>query len=166
MKKLRKLMALVIATTMMASNIAPAFASGLTHNSSQAEIVNNTNNNSLPVVPAKTDNAGDFVKKTALPKIYTLRTDYMVKRGQSDEINYQPYIASVGEKASPEEQAKVNKTIDLPNFPGYKKPQDDFTYTYDHIKDLAKGGTKSGDADTGIRYEAEKNITTHLYLTR
>ena len=102
-------MALVIATTMMASNIAPAFASGVTYKSSQAEIVNNTNSNSLPVVPAKADNAGKLVDNPKQPEIYTLRTDYVVKRGDRYYVNYQPYIASVGQAATQDERDKVNK---------------------------------------------------------
>lgn len=160
MKKLRKLMALVIATTMMASNIAPAFASGVTYKSSPAEIVNNTNSNSLPVVPANTDNAKDFTKNPDQPEIYTLRTDYKVKRGDRYYVNYQPYIASVGQNASKDEKEKVNKKIDLPDLAGYKKPDgvDSFTDKYQYIVDEAKKGKQSGDDKTGIRYRAKRDF--------
>lgn len=94
MKRIRKCTAFLIATIMMASNIAPAFASMPSLDSPPSEIINSK----MPVKVAKLDKgkkAEDLIKNPAQPDIYTLRTDYKVQRGEKYEINYQPYIASV-----------------------------------------------------------------------
>ena len=102
-------------------------------------------------LPADTTTA-KFVENPKQPAIYTLRSDYRVERDGDYAINYQPYVASVGEAATPEERAKVNKNINLPNFLGYNKPQDngaplnDFLITYQKVVDEAKTVTSpSGD---------------------
>ena len=114
MKSTKKFVAFLTAAVMMASNIAPAFASTLTHNSPKEQIVNQSN---LAVKVAKPDEgktATDLIKNPDQPAIYTLRTDYKVQNGEKYRIDYQPYIASVGEGASDAEKAKVDKTIKLP----------------------------------------------------
>lgn len=66
-------------------------------------------NNKLPVEvakPEKDKTATNLIENPTQPKIYTLRTDYKVQRGEKYEVNYQPYIASVGAAATPEEQKK------------------------------------------------------------
>lgn len=152
-------MAFLMATSMMASNIAPAFASGLKYSSPQAEIVNNTNS-SLTVNPQKTDNASELIKNPEQKEIYTLRTDYVVKRGDRYYINYQPYIASVGEGATEAEKEKINKEIKLPDLAGYKKPVDkeSFNYSYEKIKEEALKGKKSGDKKSGLIYSAKTDF--------
>lgn len=114
-----------------------------------------------PVKPAKPEDgkmAEDLIKNPAQPAIYTLRTDYKVQRGEKYQVDYQPYIASVGEAASDAEKAKVNKPIDLPDIAGYKKPQENFTINYDTIVNKAKAGSKSEDKTNGDRYSANKEF--------
>lgn len=116
-----------------------------------------------PVKPAKLKSgqkAEDLIKNPEQPKIYTLRTDYKVQRGEKYEVGYQPYIASVGEAASEEEKAKVNKVITLPELAGYDKShlEDTFTNNYDEIVKAAKNGTQSGNKNNGIRYEEERDF--------
>ncbi|WP_311538299.1 InlB B-repeat-containing protein [uncultured Anaerococcus sp.] len=158
MKRIRKCTAFLIATIMMASNIAPAFASMPSLDSPPSEIINSK----MPVKVAKLDKgkkAEDLIKNPAQPDIYTLRTDYKVQRGEKYEINYQPYIASVGEAASDAEKEKVNKTITLPDLAGYDKSQleDDYKINYDIVKDAAENGLTSGDAIIGLRHEANQD---------
>ena len=169
MKTMRKFMALLIATIMMASNIAPAFAidggGGLPKPVSDGDkcpIVAGSNIPVKPVKPGDKETAESLTKNPDQPDIYTLRTDYLVERvdveGNSTyEINYQPYIASVGEKATPEEQAKVKQTIKLRDFTGYEKPQDEHEITYDLIKEKALEGKETKD-EFGIHYKANQEF--------
>ena len=158
MKKIRKFMAFLIATIMMASNIAQAFASTPNY----ASMLSNTiNKDELPVKVAKLtgdQTAEKLIENPKQPAIYTLRTDYKVQRGEKYEINYQPYIASVGEAATQAEKDKVKKTIDLPALAGYDEPQDNFTIDYDTIVKKAKEGTESKDANNGDRYNANQDF--------
>lgn len=117
------------------------------------------NDDKLPVLPARPEEgktSQDFVKDPAQPAIYTLRTDYKAEKGEKYSVNYQPYVASVGAAAKLEEQAKVNKTIDLPNMAGYKKPEGvkSFTNSYDAIKGAAEIGHQTGKAADGLKYLA------------
>ena len=115
-------------------------------------------------LPADTTTA-KFVENPKQPAIYTLRSDYRVERDGDYAINYQPYVASVGEAATPEERAKVNKNINLPNFLGYNKPQDngaplnDFLITYQKVVDEAKTVTSpSGDDVCGKAYQKTRSF--------
>ncbi len=114
--------------------------------------------NEKPVNPEKTDKAADLIKNPDQPAIYTLRTDYKVQRGEKYEVNYQPYIASVGAAATADDQKKVDKTIKLPALAGYDEPQDNFTINYDTIVNKAKKGTESKDANNGDRYSANQEF--------
>lgn len=100
--------------------------------------------------------AEDFVKNPEQPNIYTMRNEYMVDRYGKKEVNYQPYVATVGAAAKQTEKDKVSKTINLPTFGGYKKPQDNYTIDYQGIVDLATSpsGTKTGDKEYGFKYNA------------
>lgn len=125
----------------------------------KAEIINKL----TPVNPAKLkegQKAEEFIKNPAQPKIYTLRTDYKVQRGEKYEVDYQPYIASVGEAATKDEQKKINKTVKLPDLAGYDKSQLDDSYTidYDTVKNTANGNNKTGDPTNGIRYQANEDF--------
>ncbi|MDU5272393.1 MAG: cell wall-binding repeat-containing protein [Finegoldia magna] len=118
-------------------------------------------NNKTPVKVAKPEagkTAEDLIKNPKQPDIYTLRTDYKVKRGEKYKVNYQPYIASVGAGASDAEKAKVNKPIPMPAIAGYKKPQENFTIDYDTVKNAADGKNKKGDDNNGFRYSANKEF--------
>ena len=110
-----------------------------------------------PVKPAKPESgktAEDLIKNPEQPAIYTLRTDYKVQRGDKYEINYQPYIASVGADATDEEKVKVNKTVKLPDLTGYEKPDDDYLITYDKVKNAGNNGSQE------FRYKSKANTIT------
>ena len=120
-------------------------------------------NNVDPVTPAVLDgtkSATDYIKDPKMPEIYTLYSDYLVQKDHKWKVNYQPYVASVGANATPDEQAKVNKTIKLPDLKGYEKPQDSFNITYDSIVAAAKTGEKTGDTwqkNQEFRYDAKES---------
>ena len=131
-------------------------------------------NNEVPVKPAKPaddETAKDLIKNPEQPAIYTLRTDYVVNRASGEEKISQPYVASVGEVISDEDKAKINKTIDLPNIPGYTKPagNNTFNITYQTIVDSAKPGNagveKLGDEVMGYDY-VYKDKRTYTAETR
>ena len=159
MKSKKRFLALLMATIMMASNIAPAYASSVTLNSRPLEIINDK----TPVTPAKLkegQTAEALVKNPKQPAVYTLRTDYKVQRGEKYEVNYQPYIASVGEAASDAEKAKVKQEITLPDLAGYDKSQLDESYTidYDIVKKAAEDKNERGTAEIGLRYQANQDF--------
>ena len=119
------------------------------------------NESELKVQPAKlgpNEKAADLIKNPDQPAIYTLRTDYKVQRGEKYYIDYQPYIASVGEAATKAEKDKVKKTIDLPALAGYDEPQDNFTINYDTVKNAADGKGQTGNDTNGIRYQANEDF--------
>ena len=56
--------------------------------------------NKLPVVPAKPGEgvkSEDYIKDPAKPKLYTVKSDFKVLRGQDEIVSYQPYVATVGD---------------------------------------------------------------------
>lgn len=116
-----------------------------------------------PVKVPDGQKAEDLVKNPAQPDIYTLRSDYIVPRYGEEVTNYQPYIATVGAAASPEERQKVKRTVKLPEFAGYDNPKNgvgqpikNFDINYDKVVQAAKAGERSGDADYGEAYKAQK----------
>ena len=118
-------------------------------------------NELIPVKPAKLENgqtAEELIKNPNQPAIYTLRTDFKAQRGEKYQVDYQPYIASVGAAATDAEKAKVNKPMDLPNIAGYKKPQENFKIDYDTVKKAADGKNKTGDKVNGFRYSDNKEF--------
>ena len=118
--------------------------------------------------PAEGQTAADLIKNPDQPKIYTYRTDYKVQNGDKYVIDYQPYIASVGDDEytytnekgeaqkvmTAEEKAKVNKTIKLPDLTGYEKPDDDYLITYDKVKKAGNNGSQE------FKYKAKSNTIT------
>lgn len=120
-------------------------------------------NNVKPVTPAVLDgtkSAKEYIKDPEMPEIYTLYSDYLVKKDNIWNVNYQPYVASVGANATAEEQAKVKKTINLPDLKGYEKPQDSFDITYQSIVDAARTGEKTGDTwqkNQEFKYDAKES---------
>ena len=118
-------------------------------------------NNKVPVKPAKPEEgktAVDLIENPKQPAIYTLRTDYKVQRGEKYDVDYQPYIASVGAAATEDEQKKVNKTVELPDLAGYEKPDYDYKIDYKTVKDAADGKDQTGNATNGIRYQANEDF--------
>lgn len=145
-------MTLLIASTMMASNIGPAFASG-GYSSGSDEYFN-----TLEVKPAKLEDGQsveDLIKNPNQSAIYSLRRDFMLPtEGASYRIAHQPYLARVGEKISDTDKNKVNKTVDLPNFIGFEPPywEEDFDVNYYDIVAEAQYGSQSGNAEDGLIY--------------
>ena len=125
-----------LAILMLVSVPLQAFAN-VTYGSNKAEIINQENPPLKVAKPDKGKTASDLIKNPEQPAIYTLRTDYKVQRGEKYEVNYQPYIASVGAAATADDQKKVDKTIKLPALAGYDEPQDNFTINYDTIVNKA-----------------------------
>ena len=66
--------------------------------------------------------AEEFIKNPEQPDIYTLRSDFKVERNGEYDINYQPYVATVGAAATQQEKDKVNKRIKFPDFPATVPP--------------------------------------------
>lgn len=104
--------------------------------------------------------AEDFVKNPDQPDLYTLRNEYMVERYGKKDVNYQPYVATVGAAATQAEKDKVSKTINLPTFVGYQKPSDSFTIDYQNIVSSATSpsGTKTGNEEYGFKYNARQEV--------
>ena len=178
MQKMRKFMALLLVAITMASNIAPAFATdgvgGLptsVSDDNQCPNVAGSNIPAKPVKPGEGETAESLTKNPDQPGIYTLRTDYKVERVDADgkssfEINYQPYIASVGESATKEEKDRISKQITLPEFSGYFIPKDDagnkiknYKINYDMIVEKAR--KISDDKEIGPRYEGSQEFLYH-----
>ena len=151
------LMTMIMILTSMPVHLLAANVDHDNLSNNRSEIINNK----TPVMVAKPkagNTAEDLIKNPKQPAIYTLRTDYKVQRGEKYQVDYQPYIASVGAAATPAEKNKVKKTIDLPDIAGYEKPQDNFTIDYDMVKKAADGNGKTGDAPNGIKYQANKDF--------
>lgn len=152
---LKRTTTFILALLMLLSVPLQAFA-GVNYNNladNKSEIINNK----APVKvakPAEGQTAKDLIENPKQPAIYTLRTDYKVQRGEKYEINYQPYIASVGEAATEEEKAKVNQTVKLPDLTGYEKPDDDYLITYDKVKNAGNNGSQE------FRYKSKTNAIT------
>ena len=94
----------------------------------------------LPIVPKKAENATEFVKNPAMPKLYTVHSDFKVQRGDDLVVSYQPYIATAGEAISQEEKDKIDKLIKFPILDGYTSatPKGEANITYEFIQKKAK----------------------------
>ncbi|MDU5809247.1 MAG: hypothetical protein E6Z65_08665, partial [Finegoldia magna] len=111
------LMTFIIILTSMPVHLLAANVDHNNLSNSKSEIINKK----TPVMVAKPEagkTAADLIKNPDQPAIYTLRTDYKVQRGEKYQVDYQPYIASVGAAATQAEKDKVNKPIDLPDIAG------------------------------------------------
>ncbi|MFR9276115.1 cell wall-binding repeat-containing protein [Finegoldia magna] len=151
------LMTFIIILTSMPVHLLAANVDHNNLSNNKSEIINKK----TPVMVAKPEagkTAADLIKNPDQPAIYTLRTDYKVQRGEKYQVDYQPYIASVGAAATQAEIDKVNKPIDLPDIAGYKKPQKDFTIDYKTVKDAADGKNETGNDVNGLRYSANKEF--------
>ena len=119
----------------------------------------NENVENLPVNVYKPDlsngkTSEDDIKDPEMAKLYTARRDFKVRRGEDFVINYEPYTATVGEDATDEEKAKINKEIPKPEFDGYTSPTPDqrtIKITYDKIMKLAKSGHLDGSEYKGTK---------------
>ena len=159
---LKRTTTFLLALLMLLSVPLQAFAE-VDHNNlskDKAEIINKEKPQLKPAKLESGQTAEELIKNPKQPEIYTLRTDYKVQRGEKYEVDYQPYIASVGEAATKDEQKKINKTVKLPDLAGYDKSQLDDSYTidYDTVKNTANGNNKTGDPTNGIRYQANEDF--------
>ena len=159
-RSLALLMALVMVVTMLPLH---AFADDFLYDNMDKEKSGFINQLEVaPAKPKKGESAADLIKNPKMPEIYTLRTDYKVRKNHEWKINYQPYVASVGENATPEEKDKVKKTIDIPDLKGYGKPiKTTFDITYDGVVNEAKAGSNQGvywQKNKDVRYEPKDSI--------
>nr|WP_311444623.1 InlB B-repeat-containing protein [Ezakiella coagulans] len=141
--------------------------------------------------PGANEKAEDFIKNPDMPKLYTIRADYKVKRGDDLVINYQPYIVTVGDidytytdqfgnknmrVLTEEEKVKINKDINLPNLDGYTKPTEKYNVNYAFVKnpkgikdfkDIKKNNERKYNKEFIYKPESNKikirHIFQHLY---
>lgn len=162
MKRFMKQLCLwTLILTMVLSGPMSAFAQVKVNHNDIAGDKEKFVNDLKPVKPAKLEagqTAEELIKNPDQPAIYTLRTDFKTQKGEKYAISYQPYIASVGEAATAEEKAKVDKTMMLPDLAGYEKPQREYKIDYNTVKNAANGKGKTGDDINGIRYRAKKDF--------
>ena len=158
-KEIRRFLCFLMTFIMILTSMpVHLLAANVDHNNllnSKSKIINNK----TPVMVAKPEGtAADLIKNPDQPAIYTLRTDYKVQRGEKYQVDYQPYIASVGAAATQAEKDKVKQTVKLPDLTGYEKPDDDYKIDYDTVKNAANGNNKTGNDTNGIRYQANKDF--------
>ena len=89
----------------------------------------------LPVIPAKAKDkpAKEYVANPQEPKLYNIKFDYKVQRGDDQIIAYQPYIATVGEKATEADKKKMERNLKYPILDGYTSPTKEANLSYDYI---------------------------------
>lgn len=174
-KKNKKIiLTLLLAIILLGTNIA--LASYTKRDDDSDDIYIDKINENIVKKPAELDEGEDIEKQLENPKypnIYTYRWDYKIGVKENgldkDKIIFQPYIASVGENASPKERAKVLKEINLPEVEGYKKPNgiDSYDVTYDFVKNNAKDTKKASFLFYGnhdYKYEPEEKDIKVKYI--
>lgn len=174
-KKNKKIiLTLLLAIILLGTNIA--LASYTKRDDDSDDIYIDKINENIVKKPAELDEGEDIEKQLENPKypnIYTYRWDYKIGVKENgvdeDKIIFQPYIASVGENASPKERAKVLKEINLPEVKGYKKPNgiESYDVTYDFVKNNAKDTKKASFLFYGnhdYKYEPEEKYIKVKYI--
>ena len=174
-KKNKKIiLTLLLAIILLGTNIA--LASYTKRDDDSDDIYIDKINENIVKKPAELDEGEDIEKQLENPKypnIYTYRWDYKIGVKENgldkDKIIFQPYIASVGENASPEERAEVLKKINLPEIEGYNKPNgiDSYDVTYDFVKNNAKDTKKASFLFYGnhdYKYEPEEKYIKVKYI--
>ena len=174
-KKNRKIiLTLLLAIILLGTNIA--LASYTKRDDDRDDIYIDKINESIVKKPTELDESKDIdeqLKNPDYPDIYTYRWDYKIGVKENgldkDKIIFQPYIASVGENASPEEREKVLKTINLPEIKGYDKPNgiDSYDVTYDFVKKNAEDTKKASFlfyGNTDYKYEPKEGKIKVKYL--
>lgn len=157
---MRKFLTLVLAAMMIVTSLPVGLLAQnepvkpADYNNVGTEQINKSGLDVKVAKPAEGQTAEQLIANPAQPAIYTLRTDYKVQRGENYEVDYQPYIASVGAAATQEEKDKVKKTIKLPDLTGYEKPDDDYLITYDKVKNAGNNGSQE------FRYKSKANAIT------
>ena len=174
-KKNKKIiLTLLLAIILLGTNIA--LASYTKRDDDSDDIYIDKINENIVKKPTELDESKDIdeqLKNPDYPDIYTYRWDYKIGVKENgldkDKIIFQPYIASVGENASPEERAEVLKEINLPEVKGYKKPNgiDSYDVTYDFVKNNAKDTKKASFLFYGnhdYKYEPEEKDIKVKYI--
>ncbi len=174
-KKNKKIiLTLLLAIILLGTNIA--LASYTKRDDDSDDIYIDKINESIVKKPTELNEGEDIdeqLKNPDYPDIYTYRWDYKIGVKENgldkDKIIFQPYIASVGENASPEERAKVLKTINLPEIKGYDKPNgiDSYDVTYDFVKKNAEDTKKASFlfyGNTDYKYEPKEGKIKVKYL--
>lgn len=174
-KKNKKIiLTLLLAIILLGTNIA--LASYTKRDDDSDDIYIDKINENIVKKPTELDESKDIDEQLENPKypnIYTYRWDYKIGVKENgldkDKIIFQPYIASVGENASPEERAEVLKEINLPEVKGYKKPNgiDSYDVTYDFVKNNAKDTKKASFLFYGnhdYKYEPEEKYIKVKYI--
>ena len=165
--KMKKFLTLVLVAMMLVTTVPVGL---LAEGETKLEPIRYLNENvdNLPVNVYKPDlsdgkTSGEDIEDPELAKLYTARRDFKVRRGEDFVINYEPYIATVGEDATDEEKAKINKEIEKPEFDGYTSPTPDqrtIKINYDKIKSLAESGHLDGSEYKGTKdyqYKPKRN---------
>lgn len=179
MKISKKILSFITAIMIIISNIAPAYAA--TFESRYRDInkdkkypdVENSVINKLAQGEAYDLKDGEDLKDPAMPDIYT--HSWVYKRpvtGKTTnekvmEMASQPYVASVGAKASKEDQDKVKRTVSLPNIEGYEYSQDKYDVSYDSVKAGAKEEKKQNylhKGTTNFEYTPKRSKITVKHL--
>ena len=174
-KKNKKIiLTLLLAIILLGTNIA--LASYTKRDDDSDDIYIDKINESIVKKPTELDESKDIdeqLKNPDYPDIHTYRWDYKIGVKENgldkDKIIFQPYIASVGENASPEERAKVLKEINLPEVKGYDKPNgiESYDVTYDFVKNNAQDTKKASFLFYGnhdYKYEPKKSDIQVKYL--
>lgn len=173
-KNKKIILTLLLAIILLGTNIA--LASYTKRDDDSDDIYIDKINENIVKKPAELDEGEDIEKQLENPKypnIYTYRWDYKIGVKENgvdeDKIIFQPYIASVGENASPKERAKVLKEINLPEVKGYKKPNgiDSYDVTYDFVKNNAQDTKKASFLFYGnhdYKYEPEEKDIKVKYI--
>jgi len=175
-KKNKKIiLTLLLAIILLGTNIA--LASYTKRDDDSDDIYIDKINESIVKKPTELDESKDIdeqLKNPKYPDIYTYRWDYKIGVKENgldkDKIIFQPYIASVGENASPEEREKVLKTINLPEIKGYDKPNgiDSYDVTYDFVKKNAEDTKNDASflfyGNTDYKYEPKEGKIKVKYL--
>ena len=156
--KMKKFLTLVLVAMMLVTSLP---VSVLAEGETKLEPIRYLNDNveNLPVDVYKPNlpngkTSEEDIKDPDMAKLYTARRDFKVRRGEDFVINYEPYIATVGEDATEDEKKKIEKTIPKPEFDGYTSPTPDqrtIKITYDKIKTLAESGQQIGNEYKGTK---------------
>ena len=131
----------------------------------------------LKINPVKTGDAGTLIKNPAMPKLYTVRSDFKVERGDDLVVSFQPYIATAGDYdyeytdengvkkkvLSYTEKSKIDKKVTFPQLDGYASatPKREANINYDFIKKRAMKNYDS--SDKVVEYKGQND---YIYTPR
>lgn len=118
--KMKKFLTLVLVAMMIVTSLPVGLLAEGEANLEPTSYLNENVDN-LPVNVYKPDlsngkASADDIKDPDMAELYTARRDFKVRRGEEFVINYEPYIATVGQDATKEEKEKIEKEIQKPEF--------------------------------------------------